>query len=56
MVLVFDYMKLDMSLFDEGRMLIKGVHNKEMLLEVARDMFKTITLTVKKTLRDGILI
>ena len=49
-------MKLDMSLFDYGRMLIKGVHNKEMSLEVTRDIFKTVTLTVKKTLRAGILI
>ena len=46
MVLVFDYMKLDVSLFDNGRMIIKGVHNKEMSLEVYRDIFKTITLKV----------
>jgi hypothetical protein len=46
MVLMFDYMKLDVSLFDGGRMLIKNVHDKETPLRAYRDILKAINLTI----------
>ncbi len=46
MVLMFDYMKLDVSLFDGGRMLIKGVHDKETPLKAYRDILKAINLNI----------
>ena len=46
MVLMFDYMKLDVSLFDGGRMLIKNVHDKETPIKAYRDILKTINLTI----------
>ena len=45
MVLMFDYVKLDISLFDGGRMLIKGVHDKETPLKAYRDILKAINVT-----------
>lgn len=46
MVLMFDYMKLDVSLFDGGRMLIKNVHDKETPLKAYHDILKAINLTI----------
>ncbi len=46
MVLMFDYMKLDVSLFDGGRMLIKNVSDKETPVQAYRDILKTINITV----------
>ena len=46
MVLMFDYMKLDVSLFDGGRMLIKNVSDKETPLKAYRDILKTINITI----------
>jgi len=46
MVLMFDYMKLDVSLFDGGRMLIKNVSDKETPLKAYRDILKTINITL----------
>ncbi len=46
MCLMFDYMKLEVSLFDGGRMLIKGVHDKDTPLKVYRDILKAISLTI----------
>jgi hypothetical protein len=46
MCLMFDYMKLDVSLFDGGRMLIKNVHDKETPIKAYRDILKSINLTV----------
>ncbi len=45
MVLMFDYMKLDVSLFDGGRMLIKNVSDKETPLKAYHDILKTINIT-----------
>ena len=45
MVLMFDYMKLDVSLFDGGRMLIKNVHDKETPLKAYRDILNAINVT-----------
>lgn len=42
MVLIFDYMKLDVSLFDGGRMLIKNVTDKELTIRAYREILKTI--------------
>ena len=47
MVLMFDYMKLDVSLFDGGRMLIKNVSDKETPLNAYREILKTITVVPK---------
>ncbi|HUK85999.1 MAG TPA: hypothetical protein VLU95_09055 [Candidatus Acidoferrum sp.] len=44
MVLMFDYMKLDVSLFDGGRMLIKNVTDKETPVKAYRDILKTINI------------
>ena len=46
MVLMFDYMKFDVSLFDGGRMLIKNVSDKETPLKAYRDILKTINITI----------
>jgi hypothetical protein len=46
MVLMFDYMKLDISLFDGGRMLIKNVTDKETPLKAYREILKTINITI----------
>jgi hypothetical protein len=46
MVLMFDYMKLDISLFDGGRMLIKNVTDKETGLKAYRDILKAINLII----------
>ena len=46
MCLMFDYAKLDVSLFDGGRMLIKGVHDKETPLKAYRDILKTININL----------
>ena len=46
MVLMFDYVKLDVSLFDGGRMLIKNVHDKETPLKAYRDILKAINVTI----------
>jgi hypothetical protein len=46
MVVMFDYMKLDVSLFDGGRMLIKNVNDKETPLKAYRDILKVINLTI----------
>jgi hypothetical protein len=46
MVLMFDYMKLDISLFDSGRMLIKNVHDKETPLKAYREILKTLNVTI----------
>ena len=46
MVLMFDYMKLDVSLFDGGRMLIKNVADKETPMKAYRDILKTINITI----------
>ena len=46
MVLMFDYMKLDVSLFDGGRMLIKNVSDKETPLNAYREILKTINITI----------
>jgi hypothetical protein len=46
MVLMFDYMKLDISLFEGGRMLIKNVTDKETSLKAYRDILKTMNLTI----------
>jgi hypothetical protein len=46
MCLMFDYAKLDVSLFDGGRMLIKGVHDKETPIKAYRDILKTISITM----------
>ncbi|MGA2386504.1 MAG: hypothetical protein ABSG33_08225 [Candidatus Bathyarchaeia archaeon] len=46
MVLMFDYMKLDVSLFDGGRMLIKNVHDKETPLKAYREILKAINITI----------
>jgi hypothetical protein len=46
MVLMFDYMKLDVSLFDGGRMLIKNVHDKETPIKAYKDILRAINLTV----------
>ena len=44
MVLMFDYMKLDVSLFDGGRMLIKNVTDKETPVKAYKDILKTINI------------
>jgi hypothetical protein len=46
MVLMFDYMKLDVSLFDGGRMLIKNVTDKETPVKAYRDILKTINIQI----------
>ncbi len=46
MVLMFDYMKLDVSLFDGGRMLIKNVTDKETPVKAYRDILKTINIKI----------
>ena len=46
MVLMFDYMKLDVSLFDGGRMLIKNVHDKETPVKAYREILKAINVTM----------
>ena len=46
MVIMFDYMKLDVSLFHGGRMLIKNVRDKEAPINAYRDILKTISLTI----------
>ena len=46
MVLMFDYMKLDVSLFDGGRMLIKNVSDKETPLNAYREILKIINITI----------
>jgi hypothetical protein len=46
MVLMFDYMKLDVSLFDGGRMLIKNVTDKETSLKAYREILKAINITI----------
>ena len=46
MVLMFDYMKLDVSLFDSGRMLIKNVTDREFSITTYREIIKTINVTV----------
>jgi hypothetical protein len=46
MVLMFDYMKLDVSLFDGGRMLIKNVSDRETPLKAYRDILKTINVLI----------
>jgi hypothetical protein len=46
MVLMFDYMKLDVSLFDGGRMLIKNVSDKETPLNAYREILKTININI----------
>ena len=46
MVLMFDYMKLDVSLFDGGRMLIKNITDKETPIKAYREILKTINITV----------
>jgi hypothetical protein len=46
MVLMFDYMKLDVSLFDGGRMLIKNVKDKETPLKAYLDILKAINITI----------
>jgi hypothetical protein len=46
MVLMFDYMKMEISLFDGGRMLIKNVKDKELSMKAYREIFKTINVTL----------
>ncbi len=46
MVVMFDYMKLDVSLFDGGRMLIKNVTDKEIPVKAYRDILKTINIII----------
>ncbi len=46
MVLMFDYMKLDVSLFDGGRMLIKNVSDKETPIKAYREILKAINITI----------
>jgi len=46
MVLMFDYMKLDVSLFDGGRMLIKNVTDKETPIKAYREILKTINIII----------
>ena len=46
MVLMFDYMKLDVSLFDGGRMLIKNVTDKETPVKAYKDILKTINIQI----------
>ncbi|HMK94483.1 MAG TPA: hypothetical protein VK536_03685 [Candidatus Limnocylindrales bacterium] len=46
MVLMFDYMKLDVSLFDGGRMLIKNVTDKETPLKAYREILRAIDVTI----------
>ena len=46
MVLMFDYVKLDVSLFDGGRMLIKNVTDKETPVRVYKEILKTINIVI----------
>jgi hypothetical protein len=46
MVLMFDYMKLDVSLFDGGRMLIKNVSDKETPIKAYREILRAINITL----------
>jgi hypothetical protein len=46
MVVMFDYMKLDVSLFDSGRMLIKNVTDKETPVKAYRDILKAINIII----------
>ena len=46
MVLMFDYMKLDVSLFDGGRMLIKNVTDKETPVKAYKEILKTINIQI----------
>ena len=46
MILMFDYMKLDVSLFDGGRMLIKNVSDKETPMKAYLEILKTINITI----------
>ena len=44
MVLIFDYMKLEVSLFDGGRMLIKNVRDRDVTISAYREILKTINV------------
>ena len=44
MVLMFDYMKMDISLFNGGRMLIKNVTDQELPMKAYREILKTINV------------
>lgn len=46
MILMFDYMKMEISLFDGGRMLIKNVKDKELSMKAYREILKTINVTL----------
>jgi hypothetical protein len=46
MVLMFDYMKMEISLFDGGRMLIKNVKDKELSMKAYREILKAINVTL----------
>lgn len=46
MVVMFDYMKLDVSLFDGGRMLIKNVKDKDTPIKAYKDILKSMNITV----------
>jgi hypothetical protein len=46
MILMFDYMEMEISLFDGGRMLIKNVKDKELSMKAYREILKTIKVTL----------
>ncbi len=46
MVLIFVYMKMDVSLFNGGRMLIKNVTDKDVSLRAYREILKTIDINL----------
>jgi hypothetical protein len=46
MLLMFDYMKMEISLFDGGRMLIKNVTDNELPMKAFVEILKTINVPV----------
>ncbi len=46
MLLIFDYMKMEISLFNGGRMLIKNVTDNKLPMKAAVEILKTINVSV----------
>jgi hypothetical protein len=46
MMLMFDYMKMEISLFDGGRMLIKNVTDSKLPMKAYLEILKTINVPV----------